>query len=76
MKIYAGNLTYDVTEEQLQEEFATFGEVVSVSIPTDKYTGKPRGFAYPLASPADGFGSPVAGRGVFHPRGEPTTTRE
>ena len=46
MKIYAGNLTYDVTEEQLQEEFATFGEVVSVSIPTDKYTGKPRGFAF------------------------------
>jgi RNA recognition motif-containing protein len=46
MKIYAGNLTYDVTEEQLQEEFATFGEVVSVSIPTDKYTGRPRGFAF------------------------------
>ena len=46
MKIYAGNLTYDVTEEQLQEEFTTFGEVVSVSIPTDKYTGRPRGFAF------------------------------
>ena len=46
MKIYAGNLTYDITEEQLQEEFATFGEVVSVSIPTDKYTGRPRGFAF------------------------------
>ena len=46
MKIYAGNLTYDITEEQLQEEFTTFGEVVSVSIPTDKYTGRPRGFAF------------------------------
>jgi RNA recognition motif-containing protein len=46
MKIYVGNLAYDVTEEDLEQEFAAFGEVTSVSIITDKYTGRPRGFGF------------------------------
>jgi RNA recognition motif-containing protein len=46
MKIYAGNLSFDVTEEELREEFASFGQVESVSIPTDRYSGRPRGFAF------------------------------
>jgi len=46
MKIYAGNLSFDVTEEELREQFAPFGQVESVSIPTDKYSGRPRGFAF------------------------------
>ncbi len=46
MKIYVGNLSFDVTEEDLRQEFASFGEVTSVSIPTDKYSGRPRGFAF------------------------------
>ncbi len=46
MKIYVGNLSFDVTEEELRQEFASFGEVASVSIPTDKYSGRPRGFAF------------------------------
>jgi len=46
MKIYVGNLSFDVTEEELRQEFASFGEVTSVSIPTDKYSGRPRGFAF------------------------------
>jgi cold-inducible RNA-binding protein len=46
MKIYVGNLSYDVTEEELREEFAAFGEVESVAIPTDRYSGRPRGFAF------------------------------
>ena len=46
MKIYVGNLSFDVTEEQLREEFASFGEVESVAIPTDRYSGRPRGFAF------------------------------
>ena len=46
MKIYAGNLSFDVTEDELREEFASFGEVESVSIPADRYTGRPRGFAF------------------------------
>ena len=46
MKIYVGNLSFDVTEEELRGEFASFGEVASVAIPTDRYSGRPRGFAF------------------------------
>lgn len=46
MKIYVGNLSYEVTEDELRQEFAAYGEVASVSIPTDKYSGRPRGFGF------------------------------
>ena len=46
MKIYVGNLSYDVTEEELRGEFAAFGAVETVAIPTDRYSGRPRGFAF------------------------------
>ena len=46
MKIYVGNLPSEVTEQELREEFAAFGEVASVSIIKDKYTGHPRGFGF------------------------------
>jgi RNA recognition motif-containing protein len=46
MKIYVGNLPSEVTEQELREEFAAFGEVASVNIIKDKYTGHPRGFGF------------------------------
>jgi RNA recognition motif-containing protein len=46
MKIYAGNLSFDVTEDELRTEFSAFGKVESVSIITDKYTGRSKGFAF------------------------------
>jgi RNA recognition motif-containing protein len=46
MKIYVGNLPREVTEQELREEFATFGEVTSVNIVKDKYSGQPRGFGF------------------------------
>ena len=46
MRIYIGNLSYNVTEQELREEFAAFGEVESVSVVTDRYTSRPRGFAF------------------------------
>jgi len=46
MKIYVGNLSYDVTGEELRQEFAAFGNVESVSIITDKYSGQPKGFGF------------------------------
>jgi RNA recognition motif-containing protein len=46
MKIYVGNLPYEVTEEELRQEFGTFGAVTSVSIVKDKYSGQPRGFGF------------------------------
>ena len=46
MKIYVGNLSYDVTEEELHQEFVAFGEVESVNIITDRYSGRPKGFGF------------------------------
>ena len=46
MKIYVGNLSYEVTEDELAAEFGTFGKVDSVAVPSDKFSGRPRGFAF------------------------------
>lgn len=46
MKIYVGNLPYDITEDELRQEFAAFGEVTSVSIIMDRYSGRPKGFGF------------------------------
>ncbi len=46
MKIYVGNLSYEVTEQDLRQEFVAFGEVTSVSIITDRDTGRPKGFGF------------------------------
>jgi len=46
MKIYIGNLSYNTTEQELRQEFEAFGEVSSINIVTDRYTGDPRGFAF------------------------------
>ncbi|UCD64013.1 MAG: RNA-binding protein [Candidatus Zixiibacteriota bacterium] len=46
MNIYVGNLSYDTTEEELRQAFEDFGEVTSVSVIKDKYTGRSRGFGF------------------------------
>jgi cold-inducible RNA-binding protein len=45
-KIYVGNCSFDVTEQQLRDVFAAYGDVASVSVITDRDTGRPRGFAF------------------------------
>ena len=61
MKIYVGNLAYEVTEDELEHEFAAFGEVTSVSIVTDKYTGRPRGFGFVEMAKASEGQAAIAG---------------
>ena len=46
MNIYIGNMSFDTTEDQLRQAFEGFGEVSTVNIITDKYSGEPRGFAF------------------------------
>ena len=46
MNIYVGNLAREVNVEDLREEFAAFGQVASVNIIKDRYTGQSRGFAF------------------------------
>lgn len=51
-KLYVGNLSFGTTEDAIRELFAPFGEVVSVSLPADRFTGRPRGFGFvEFASP-------------------------
>ena len=45
-KLYVGNLSFNVTEDQLRTLFAEFGEVVSATIITDSYSGRARGFGF------------------------------
>lgn len=45
-KLFVGNLSYNLTETTLEELFAESGKVVSVAIPTNRETGRKRGFAF------------------------------
>ncbi len=46
MSIYVGNLSYEVTAEDLNAVFAEYGSVRRVHVPTDRETGRVRGFAF------------------------------
>jgi RNA recognition motif-containing protein len=46
MNIYVGNLSYEVTEEDLQNAFEGFGQVESVRIIKDNYSGRSKGFGF------------------------------
>jgi RNA recognition motif-containing protein len=46
MNIYIGNISRDLSEDELREAFAAFGQVSSVNIIKDKFTGEYRGFAF------------------------------
>jgi RNA recognition motif-containing protein len=46
MNIYVGNVSYDVSEENLRQAFEAFGQVTSARIIKDKYTGQSRGFGF------------------------------
>ncbi len=56
MNIYVGNLPYNVTENDLREAFAAYGEVSSASVISDKFSGQSKGFGFvemPSNSEAD-----------------------
>ncbi len=56
MNMYIGNLAYDVTEDDLKNAFSEFGEVSSVKIIIDKFSGRSKGFGFvemPSNSEAD-----------------------
>jgi len=46
MNIYVGNISKDLNEEELREAFAAYGQVSTVNIIKDKFTGEYRGFAF------------------------------
>lgn len=55
MKLYVGNLSYEVTEEDLRLALEQFGQVESATIIKDKYSGQSKGFGFvEMASKAEG----------------------
>jgi RNA recognition motif-containing protein len=85
--MYVGNLAYSVTEEDLQAAFGEFGQVESVNIIKDKFSGQSKGFGFvdmPDNSEADKAikalnGSDIKGRSIkvnqAKPRGERSSRR-
>ncbi len=45
-KVYVGNLSYHTNEDTLRTLFAEFGDIESLNVVTDRYTGRSRGFAF------------------------------
>lgn len=45
-KLYVGNVSFDMTDEELQETFSEFGEIVSAIIVKDRISGRSRGFGF------------------------------
>lgn len=55
MNLYVGNMAYGMTEQDLEQVFAEFGNVVSVKIITDRETGRAKGFGFvEMSSDAEG----------------------
>ena len=46
MKIYVGNLSFDTTQDALEQTFSQYGRVDETAVITDRDTGRPRGFAF------------------------------
>jgi len=53
-KIFVGNLSHNTTENDLHDAFAAHGSVVEANLMTDRFTGRPRGFAFiTMATPEE-----------------------
>ena len=67
MNIYVGNLSYSLSESELRDAFAAYGEVSSVKVLMDRETGRSRGFGFvemPNQSEAETAVSEVNGKEV------------
>jgi RNA recognition motif-containing protein len=61
MNIYVGNLSRDVSEDDLRQAFAEFGTVSTVNIIKDRFTGDPRGFGFVEMSSKEEGQAAIAG---------------
>ena len=72
MNIYVGNLSFEVTDDDLRQLFAAYGEVESASVVKDRFSGESRGFGFvemPAKKDADAAiaalnGTDVKGRSI------------
>ena len=74
-KIYVGNLPFSATESEVRDLFAQHGTVESVALPTDRETGRPRGFGFVEMPQADAQNAMQALNG-FNMGGRPLRVNE
>jgi cold-inducible RNA-binding protein len=60
-KLYVSNLSFSASESDLRGAFEPFGQVTEVAIPTDRETGRPRGFAFVTFAAAESAQAAIAG---------------
>ena len=75
-KLYVGNLSFDTTENDLQDLFATFGPVTEVNLITDRSTGRSRGFAFVTMATPEGAKAAIDGMAGKSMNGRNVTVNE
>ena len=60
-KLFVGNLSFNITKEQLQDMFAAHGAVTEVDVIMDKFSGRPRGFAFVTMETKEGAEAAIKG---------------
>jgi RNA recognition motif-containing protein len=53
LRLYVGNLSHETTDQEVRSAFANCGEVAEVQMVVDRYSGRPRGFAFVTMTTAE-----------------------
>jgi RNA recognition motif-containing protein len=75
-KLFVGNLSFDVTENDLQDAFIAFGPVSEVNLMTDRSTGRSRGFAFVTMATPEGAQAAIQGMAGNDLKGRALTVNE
>lgn len=76
MNIYVGNLSRNVTEDDLKEVFEAFGQLKSINVVKDKYSGEPRGFGFVEMSSKDEARAAIDGLNGMELKGQSIKVNE
>jgi cold-inducible RNA-binding protein len=75
-KLFVGNLSFEVTENDLQDLFVPFGPVSEVNLMTDRSTGRSRGFAFVTMATPEGAQAAIQGMAGKDVKGRALTVNE
>lgn len=75
-KLFVGNLSFQTTENELQDLFQEFGPVSEVNLITDRMSGRPRGFAFVTMATPEGAQAAIAGAANRNVGGRTITVNE
>jgi cold-inducible RNA-binding protein len=75
-KLFIGNLSFNTTQEQLQDLFAAHGHVLEAEIIMDKFSGRPRGFGFVTMETKEGAEAAIKGLHGQQVDGRPLTVNE